>query len=470
MPRYENYRPLLEKTLNHAIAHLENLESESVVATASLTELRERLAYPLSDGRLAPEKIIEDLVADTAGGFTGNAGGRFFAWVIGGVTPASLAADWLTSTWDQNAALYICSPVAAVVEEICGAWLKDLLRLPSTASFALVTGCQMAHVTCLNAARYFLLQKFDWNVGRKGLAGAPQIRVLTSQRHGSFERAVRLLGIGTDNIIGLTTDEGTHLKPEILQKALKEHSGSPLILCLQAGEINTGAFDPFKELIPLAHKYNAWVHVDGAFGLWAAASPQYRHFLEGVEAADSWATDGHKWLNVPYDSGYAFVAHPDAHRNSMSHLASYFTLDKEARDEMDWNPEWSRRARGFATYAAIRELGRNGIADLVERTCRHAHALVTQIGALNGAEMMWEPIINQGLVRFLNPKPNAAEADHNQYTDQVIAEILKTGEAFFGGTTWRGKRCMRVSVCNWQTSDADVQRTVEAIRKVLKRN
>lgn len=222
-------------------------------------------------------------------------------------------------------------------------------------------------------------------------------------------------------------------------------------------------YDPFADLIPVARRHGAWVHVDGAFGLWAAASPRYRHLLQGVELADSWATDGHKWLNVPYDSGYAFIAHPEPHRAALSHRAAYLTHDAEMRDQIDWNPEWSRRARGFSTYAALRELGRTGVAALIERCCDHAHVMVDGIGRLPGAEVLWRSSINQGLVRFLDPHGS----DHDRRTDEVIAAIGATGEAFFAGTTWRGMRAMRVSVCNWQTSEEDIQRTLGAIAKVL---
>jgi glutamate/tyrosine decarboxylase-like PLP-dependent enzyme len=238
---------------------------------------------------------------------------------------------------------------------------------------------------------------------------------------------------------------------------LRADPESSAIVLLQAGDVNIGAYDAFETLIPIAKRYGAWVHVDGAFGLWAAASPLFRHLVKGVEAADSWATDGHKWLNVPYDCGYAFVADSDAQRASMSYRAPYLTHAANARDQMDWTPEWSRRARGFSTYAALRQLGRSGVAELVERCCRHAHSLVTRIGSLRGAEMLWEPVINQGLVSF----------GDDQRTDEVIAAIVATGEAFFGGTTWRGRRAMRVSVCNWQTSEQDVDRAVKAVEAVL---
>ena len=450
---------------HHALTFLNNLDRAPVAATVDVQTLRQRLNKPLADSGLPPEQVVTELVKDVEGGLLGSAGGRFFGWVIGGSLPAALATDWLTSTWDQNGAIYETAPAAAVIEEIAGLWLKDILSLPAHASFALVSGCQMAHATCLAAARHALLSERGWDVEKRGLYGAPPIRILSSaQLHGSFERAVRLLGLGRDQVICLTSDAHDRLEPEALQKALEADASAPTIVLLQAGDINIGAFDDFESLIPLAKRYGAWVHVDGAFGLWAAASPRYRHLMKGAEAADSWATDGHKWLNVPFDCGYAFVAHPDAHRASMTHRAAYITLHDDARDEMDWNPEWSRRSRGFSTYAALRELGRDGVADLIERCCRHAHALVMGIGSLPGAEVLWEPTINQGLVRFLDP---STEQDHDRRTDEVIAAIVAAGEAFFGGTTWRGKRAMRVSVCNWQTSPEDVRRSINSVARVL---
>jgi glutamate/tyrosine decarboxylase-like PLP-dependent enzyme len=457
----------LNVAVDNAILHLEQLGDSSVAATRSAAELRAQLDRPLAKTGLPAQQVIAELARDVQGGLLGSAGGRFFGWVIGGALPAAVAADWLTSSWQQNAGLYACSPAAGVVEETVGRWLKDLLGLPDRASFALVTGCQMAHVTCLAAARHGLLRKHGWDVETLGLYGAPPVRILTSNAlHGSFERAVRLLGFGTLHIRVLATDDQSRLIPAALEDELKKSDGPTLVL-LQAGDINIGAFDAFESLIPIAKRYRAWVHVDGAFGLWAAASPQLRHLLKGVEAADSWATDGHKWLNVPFDSGFAFVADSESHRASLSLRAVYLTHAADARDQMDWNPEWSRRARAFPAYAAIRQLGRDGVAELIERCCRHALAIVDGIGKLQGAEALWRPVINQGLLRFLDSRPGATEADHDRRTDEVIAEILKTGEAFFGGTTWRGRRAMRVSVCNWQTSDADVERVIKAVARVL---
>jgi glutamate/tyrosine decarboxylase-like PLP-dependent enzyme len=457
-------RSTLNFALGQALSYLEGLERNPVAPTADLATLRRQLNKPLADDGLPPEQVVRELARDVQGGIMGSGSGRFFAWVIGGALPSAVAADWLTAAWDQNAGLYATSPAAAIVEEVCGTWLKEILGLPETASFALVSGCQMAHVTCLAAARHALLEKRGWNVEERGLGGAPQIRILASdQRHGSVDRAVRLLGLGTANVEHLPTDSQGRLAPEAVAVALKKDSSAPAILLLQAGEINIGSFDDFPALIPLAHEHGAWVHVDGAFGLWAAASPVHRHLIQGMAAADSWATDGHKWLNVPFDSGYAIIAHPEAHRASMAYRAPYLTHDSEARDQMDWNPEWSRRARGFATYAALRELGRSGAAAIVEHCCTHAQAIVAGIGRLPGTEILWQPVINQGLVRFLDPQVT----DHDRHTDRVIAAINKTGEAFFGGTMWRGQRAMRVSVCNWRTSEDDVRRTVRAVAQAM---
>ena len=454
--------------MTHAFSYLDRLDTVSVSATASLEELRNRLGRPLADDGVAASRVIDDLVADVEGGLIGSAGGRFFAWVIGGSVPASLAADWLTSAWDQNAGIYACSPAAGVIEEVCGAYLKSLLGLPPNASFAFVTGTQMAHVTALAAARHAVLARRGWDVEQRGLMKAPPIRVLCgAERHGTVDRAVRLLGIGSDSIVPLALDHANRMRVEALRAALDAEPASPTIVVVQAGELNTGAFDPFARLIPLAHEHGAWVHVDGAFGLWAAASPRYRHLMDGAAAADSWSTDGHKWLNVPYDSGYAFVADAQAHFASMTHRSSYMMHEGDARDQVDYNPEWSRRARGIASYAAIRQLGRRGVADLVDRCCSHAGALVECIGALRGAEAVWKPVINQGLVRFRDERPGATEADHDRRTDCVIEQILADGEAFFGGVTFRGRRCMRISVSNWQTTDGDVEHAVAAVERAI---
>lgn len=452
----------MEAAARHALNFIDTLNETPVAATVDHSLLRQRLGRALADDGVPAEQVIEELVADVDGGIIGSAGGRFFAWVMGGALPSAIAADWLTAAWDQNAAMCSSGPAAAVVEEVAGEWLKQILGLPRRSSFAFVTGCQMAHATCLAAARHFLLARRDWNVEEQGMSGAPAIRILSGdQRHASIDRAVRLLGFGTESIERLPTDSDGRLPADVLAAALEKNSSAPAIVLLQAGEINIGAYDSFTTLIPIARQHQAWVHVDGAFGLWAAASPRFRHCVEGIELADSWATDGHKWLNVPFDSGYAFIAHPEAHRASMSIRAAYLKHDPTVRDQIDWNPDWSRRARGFSTYAALRELGRSGVAALIDRCSDHAREIVAGIGRLPGAEVLWEPVINQGLVRFLD----RAGRDHDRRTDEVIAAIVNTGEAFFGGTTWRGMRAMRVSVCNWRTSEEDVRRTIDAVSK-----
>jgi glutamate/tyrosine decarboxylase-like PLP-dependent enzyme len=465
--RSEFQKPLAA-AMRHALAHVDGVRERGVDATASLDELRRRIDVPLTEGGVAPERVIDELVAGIDGGIVGSAGPRFFGFVIGGSLPAALAADWLTSAWDQNAGLYACGPAAAVVEEVAGAWLKDLFGLPKGASFALVTGCQMAHVTCLAAARHEVLERAGWNVERDGLSGAPPIRILTStEQHATVPRAARLLGLGTACIDMLPCDDEGRLRVDALMRALEARAGKPTIVVLQAGDLNRGAFDDFRTLIPIAHAHDAWVHVDGAFGLWCAASPKYRQLLDGADAADSWSSDGHKWLNVPYDCGYAFVRDPAPHHASQGVHSSYLVQGAGARDQVDWTPEFSRRARGFATYAALRQLGREGVAEMIERCCIIARELVERIGALPGARALCEPLINQGMVRFFDPRPDASEADHDRLTDAVVVGVRATGEAFFTPTSWHGVRAMRVSVSNWQTSTEDVAPVVACIARVL---
>ncbi len=458
---------LLERTLEHAREYLESLQTAPVTATLDLHDLRTRLGVELTDEGVDPTVIIDDLVAATDGGHVGNAGGRFFAWVVGSSLPSAMAADWLTTTWDQNSALHACAPAAAVVEEIAGTWLLELLDLPRDASFAFTTGCQMAHFTALAAARQEVLRRANWDVNADGLFGAPPIRVLTSAaRHASVDRALRYLGIGDRHLVALDIDGEERVTVESFERALSA-SESPTILVLDAADLNVAAFDPFSALIPRAREAGAWVHVDGAFGLFARASRKHRGLAEGIELADSWACDGHKWLNVPYDCGFTAVRNREAHRAAMRLTASYLSEGGDARDQMDWNPEWSRRARGFTVYAALRELGKNGLERMVDRGCAHAVEIVDGIGELTGAEVLWRPHLNQGLVRFPDPRPEATPADHDAHTEAVMQAINATGELFVSGTTWRGMRAMRISVVSWKTSEEDVERAVAAVARVL---
>ena len=454
---------LLDLTVAHAAQYLRTLDGRSIAATATIAELRASLGGPLPETPTAPEQVIDDLVRNAEPGILGSTNPRFFGWVIGGTLPVALAADWLTSTWDQNGATNATAPAEAVIEDICGTWLKELLNIPATASFAFVTGTQMAHTSAFAAARHKLLRERQWNVEEQGLSGAPRLRVLTTRhRHESVLRAVRLVGFGTQAIEYIAHDAHGQIDCAALEAALSAAPGAPAIVLLQAGELNTGLFDPFEPACKIAHAHGAWVHVDGAFGLWAATSPKYNRLLAGAEHADSWSTDGHKWLNLPFDSGFVFIADAAAHRASFSQGTTYSSPSQDVRDQKDFNPEWSRRGRGFAAYAAIRALGRSGIAEMVDRCCGHAARLVAEFGRLPGAEVLAHPIINQGLVRF-----RAEDGQHDRRTDAVIARIQANGVAWFGGVTWNGCRAMRVSVCNWATTGRDIDLTVASVRDAV---
>jgi glutamate/tyrosine decarboxylase-like PLP-dependent enzyme len=442
-----------------ATAYLAGLPQRHVGAMATVDQLRAALGGPLPIAPTDPVTVTAQLAAAAEPGLVASQGGRYFGFVIGGSTPAALAADWLTSAWDQNAALVSVSPAAAVVEEVTAGWLTELLGLPADASVGFVTGAQLAHVTCLAAARHEMLRRAGWDVETDGLAGAPRLRVLaTAERHSTVDRAMRFLGLGTGALVPIDTDGQGRMRPAALAAALRAETG-PVIVCAQAGHINTGAVDPLGPICAAAHEAGAWVHVDGAFGLWGAASPRTAHLLAGVELADSWSTDAHKWLNVPFDSGLAIVAHPAALRTAMGIRASYLIHGNGGvRDQLEHNPEFSRRGRGFAVYAAIRALGRAGIADLVDRCCGLARRFAEQLAAA-GAEVLNEVVLNQVLVRF--PAPDGADPDaHNQ---QVVERIQAEGTCWASGTTWRGRAALRISVSNWTTDESDVDASVAAM-------
>jgi glutamate/tyrosine decarboxylase-like PLP-dependent enzyme len=451
-------RELFRRTAEIAADFVDALESRPVWPPAGVDELRASLGGPLPDGPSEPISVVEQLAEAAGRGVVAIPGGRYFGFVIGGAVPAALAADWLASTWDQNAGLYACGPSAAVVEEVVGDWLKELLGIPGQASFALVTGCQMAHATCLAAARHAVLARAGWDVERDGLAGAPRIGVVTgARRHVTIDRALRFLGLGTGATVEVAVDDQGRMQADSLRAAL-EAGREPTIVCAQVGEVNTGAVDPIGEIAQATHSRGAWLHVDGAFGLWAAASPGLRSLVAGVELADSWATDAHKWLNVPYDCGLAFVADRDSHRAAMAAEAAYLVQDPDAaRDEVDWTPEFSRRARGFAVYAALRSLGRQGIADLIERTCAHARRFADDISHLPGCDVLNEVVLNQVLFRF----------EDDETTNAVLTRVQASGEAWMSGTTWDDRAAIRLSVSNWRTSEDDIARTVAAFETAL---
>ena len=443
----------------YAAEFLEGLPDRAVAPIATAEELRKVLGGPLPDGPRDPHLVVAELARAADPGMMATPGGRFFGFVIGGSLPAALAADWLTSAWDQNAGLYVAAPAASVVEEVCGAWLIELFGLPQQVSYGLVTGCQMANFTALAAARHSVLEAADWDVEADGLSGAPPIRIIVGEeRHVTIDRALRFLGLGTANLRRVPADGQGRMRVDALNDALVESSG-PTIVCAQAGNVNTGAVDPLRAICDAAREADAWVHVDGAFGMWATTSPTLRHLVEGIERADSWATDAHKWLNVPYDCGLVFCAHPAAHRAAMGSHASYLVHSEgHERDELDWNPEASRRARGFPVYAALRSLGRSGVADLIDRCCAHARRFAEALAREPEVEVLNDVVLNQVLVRFLDPG-----GDHDARTRAVVKAAQEDGTCWLGGTTWQGKVAMRISVSNWSTTTEDVDRSVAAI-------
>jgi glutamate/tyrosine decarboxylase-like PLP-dependent enzyme len=444
---------LLAAAADHAAAYLDDLPDRRVgPAETDPAALRAALGGPLPEAPSDPRAVLDALAAGAAPGLMASQSPRFFGFVFGGALPAALAADWLASAWDQNACLYVAAPAAAVAEEVVGGWLADLLGIPASASFAITTGCQMAHATGLAAARHHVLARVGWDVEARGLAGAPPVRLLANaDLHVTLLRAVRLLGLGTDSIVRVDTDAQGSMRPAALRAALAAADG-PAIVCAQAGEVNSGAFDPLDEVCDAAAEHGAWVHVDGAFGLWAAAAPSLGHLVAGVGRADSWATDAHKWLNVPYDAGLAFVAHPDAHHGAFSASAAY--LPTGARDAMDWTPESSRRARSFAIWAALRSLGREGVAEMVERCCACARRFAELLSVQDGVEVLNDVVLNQVLVRF---------ADDDATTDAVVAAVQAEGTCWMGPTAWRARRAMRISVSNWATTLEDVDRSCAAV-------
>jgi glutamate/tyrosine decarboxylase-like PLP-dependent enzyme len=458
------YRPGMD-TLDIAFAEarrfLASLDTRPVASRGTPADMRAPLPAQFPAHGMPANDVVRAIAAAAEPGLTGNAGGRFFAWVKGGALPAALATDIMCSAWDQNAVLASTSPAGAVLEEVAGQFLLEALRLPADASYAFVTGCQMAHTTALAAARHAVLARKGWDVEAKGLQGAPAIRVLANaHHHSSLTRAVRLLGLGSACIVPLGGGTPGQVGADVLRAALAEAPDALTIVVLNAGDLNIGTCDDFATLCPMAQAAGAWVHVDGAFGLWANASPRLAPLVAGVELADSWATDGHKWLNTPYDCGMAITRDRDAHVAAMRMTASYVTTGGPVRDPMDYTPEWSRRARALPALAAMMELGRDGLAAMIERCCDHAAAIYDGIVGIEGAIGIARPTMNQGLIRF-------EAKDGANISDAVIAAINASGEAFLSGGSWDGGRVMRISVCGWNTNADDVARTVAAAGEAL---
>jgi glutamate/tyrosine decarboxylase-like PLP-dependent enzyme len=449
-------RDLLVDAAARAADHREEVAERPVAPVdPDLDALRARLGG-LPDGPTDPAKVVRDLADAVEPALVATSGPRYFGFVVGGALDAATAADVLAVGWDQPAFNVLTSPGAAVVEDVAGAWLRDLLGIPATASVGFVTGGQAANTVALAAARHHVLAGAGWDVERHGLAGGPGVRVVANgERHATIDRALRLLGLGTELIEPVATDDQGAIVVDDLARVLAAGPPGPTIVCLQAGNVNSGAFDDLGAATAVAHDHGAWVHVDGAFGLWAAASPATRHLTAGGGTADSWAVDGHKWLNVPYDSGYTFCADPAAHIAAMSFTAAYLTGHDQGgfRAPSDYAPESSRRARGFATYAALRELGRSGVADLVDRCCALARRFAERLAAVDGVTIANDVVLNQVLVGF----------GDDDRTDRVVDEVQRSGVCWLGATTWHGHRLMRISVSNWRTTADDVDRSVDAI-------
>jgi glutamate/tyrosine decarboxylase-like PLP-dependent enzyme len=456
-PRYD----VLDDAMRHAREFVESLPSRPVGASADLAELRQRFAHPLTDSGEDPRTVIEDLARDADPGLIASAGPRYFGFVVGGSLPVAVAADWLTSAWDQNTGGFTVGPAVSVVEEVAAGWVREVLGLPADCGVGFVTGCQMAHFTCLAAARHGVLRDAGWDVEADGLHGGPEVRVIAGeQAHVTVQVACRMLGLGGERVRKVRCDDQGRMLVDELESELARHDG-PTIVCAQAGEINTGAFDPFDQIVALCRERGAWCHVDGAFGLWAAASPRLRPLIAGFERADSWATDGHKWLNVPYDCGIAAVADASAHRTAMTSTAAYIPAhEDDVPWGYDWTPEFSRRARGVPVYAALRSLGREGLAALVEGCCDNARRMAARLSEAEGVEVLNDVVLNQVLARF---------GDNDETTRAVIEAVQRDGTCWLSGSTFRGRGVMRISVVSWQTTAEDADRSAAAILEAFAR-
>ena len=452
---------LLRRTQELALRYIESLPKRPVAESTSRAELIEALGPDLQDEPLDPAEVIEQLADAAEPGLVASTSGRFFGFVEGGVVPAALAADWLTTVWDQNPGFYVLSPAAAVVEEIAGAWLLEVLGLPASASVGFTTGAQAANVAGLAAARHHVLARVGYDVEADGLAGAPPVRIIVGEeRHATIGRALRFLGFGERTPVVIPSDGQGRMQPGKL-KAELESSDAPTIVCAQAGNVNTGAFDPFPDISEATRTHGAWLHVDGAFGLWAGASPRLRHLVEGVERADSWATDGHKWLNVPYDSGIVACAHPDSHRTAMSLRAPYLIRpDDSDRVGTDWTPESSRRARAFAVWAALRSLGRNGVAEMIDRCCEHARRFAELLSTHPDIEVLNDVVLNQVLIRVGND---------DERTRRTATLVQERGRAWLADTVWHDTVAIRISVSDHATTTEDVETTVAEIIRAAER-
>ena len=447
----------LARAGDHARDWLASMATRRVAPSASTEQLlHTAFSAPLPAQGEDPAAVIDELVAGATPGLMATGSGRFFGWVIGGALPAALGADWLVSAWDQNAGLSYASPAATAIEHAAGGWLLDLLGLPSGADVGFVTGATMANFTGLASARSAVLARSGWDLADDGMAGSPKLHVLVgAQRHDTIDLALRYLGLGAPTVVA--ADDQGRIRIDALAEALAEiPGGAPIILCLQAGNLHSGAFDPFTEAIALAHARGGWVHVDGAFGLWAAAADDLRHLIVGYADADSWATDAHKTLNVPYDCGVAIVADPTALRTAFGLQTSYLIADASGvGDPHEKVPELSRRGRGIPVWAALRSLGRDGVGALVSGLASNARALADGVAQIDGARILNDVIYTQVCVSF----------GSDERTRAVIAALLEAGDTWMSGSRWAGQEVLRISVSNWSTDAQDITRSVEAVRR-----
>jgi glutamate/tyrosine decarboxylase-like PLP-dependent enzyme len=459
LPEWDSYAAVLDRAHKLAADHLSAIPEATVGAEADLDQLRTALGGDLPERGEEGVAVLDELARAAGPGIVASNGPRYFGFVIGGGVPAAVGADWMTSAWDQNAVLSVCSPAAAVAEEVAAGWLLELLGLPSSAVVGFATGAQMANFTGLAAGRGAQLRQAGWDVEAEGLQGAPRLNVVVGEHaHVTVFAALRFLGLGTETAIRVPADDQGRMVPAALAEALSALEG-PTIVCAQAGEVNTGAFDSFEEVAELCERHGAWLHVDGAFGLWAAAAPTLVERVRGIERADSWATDAHKWLNVPYDSGLAIVKDREAVRSAMRLSAAYLVSGEDVREGTEYVPEASRRARGFVIWAALRSLGRIGVEQMVERCCGLARLMAEELAGAEGTRILNEVVLNQVLV--------ALDGDDGDLIDDAISRVQADGTCWLAGTTWRGTPAIRVSISNWSTTEDDVRRSAEVIRGAI---
>jgi len=450
----------LEKLLDRAKAHALAYRNAEKSLTRDYHAMRDRVTQPTPETGADPAQVIDELVRLVEGGLQTTIGPRFFGWVMGASEPAGVAADWLVSAWGQNAGYQSTAPAMAAIEEMAERWLLDILDLPRESAIGFGTGATLANGTCLAAARSGVLLKAGWDPDADGLFGAPPVHVLIgADAHASVFAALQLIGFGRRRVISVATDERGRMLPSALEAAIKPLSG-PRVVIAQAGQINTGDFDPFTEISAIAKAHQAWLHVDGAFGLWARATPSHKHLTAGIEAADSWATDGHKWLQTPYDSGFAIVRDKDALLHAMTNWASYLpTIQQGDRVPSNYVPELSRRARGVPAWAMLKTLGREGVAALVEQHCALARRFAEKLAGEPGIRVLNDVVLNQVIVNFGSGDTNSRKAS----TEAVIARVQAGGVCYVGGAQWRDDWVMRISVSSAPTTAADIDLSAEAI-------